>query len=159
MTSEHLTVSQRAYRLAYRLAYLLMYGYRFLRRPRTYGVQLILKAGPQILLVRHSYGHTTEWALLGGGRRKREDPLACARRELREELGICGVFRHLGVLELFHNYHDDTVNVFVVSDFSGELRLDKIEIDEAQWFEIDNLPPNLSPLASRVLRLAHRGNA
>lgn len=151
MTNEQLTTSERAYRVAYRMAYLLMSGYRFLRRPRTYGVQLILEAGSQILLVRHSYGHRTEWALPGGGRQRREDPLACARRELHEELGVSGAFRHVGVVELFHNYHDDKVSVFVVTNLSGPFLLDKIEINEAQWFGINSLPTNLTALAAHVL--------
>ena len=80
--------------------------------------------------------------------------MACARRELDEELGISGVFREVDVVELFNDYHDDTVNVFVVTGISKQLHLDKIEIDEAQWFEINDLPTNITALASHVLRKA-----
>ena len=44
---------------------------------------------PAILLVRHSYG-PQHWALPGGGLASGEDAEACARRELREELGLAG---------------------------------------------------------------------
>jgi ADP-ribose pyrophosphatase YjhB (NUDIX family) len=145
---------RRAYRLAYRLAYLAMYAYRFVMRPRTQGVQLILKTDMSILLVRHSYGRRGEWALPGGGRKRSERPVACARRELKEELGVSGAFREIGTLQLFHNYHHDTVTIFVVTDLSDPLRLDGIEIEQAQWFAIDHLPTTLSPLAFHVLRMA-----
>ena len=150
--SEPITTSQQVLRLAYRVAYLLIYSYRFLRRPQTYGVQLILTSGTQLLLVKHTYGHRSEWALPGGGRRRGESALACAHRELAEELGVVGVFREVDVVEVFHNYHYDTVNVFVVTGIWEQLQLDKIEISEAQWFEANNLPTNLTVLAATVLR-------
>jgi 8-oxo-dGTP pyrophosphatase MutT (NUDIX family) len=80
----------------------------------------------------------------------------CARRELKEELGISGEFREIGILELFHDYRHDTVSIFVVTDLSNALRLDGIEIVQAQWFPTDHLPANLSPLAFHVLRMALR---
>jgi 8-oxo-dGTP pyrophosphatase MutT (NUDIX family) len=147
-------IRQRAYRLAYRAAYCAMCAYWFVVRPRTRGVQLILKAEISILLVRHSYGDRGEWALPGGGRRRSEDPVLCARRELKEELGISGEFREIGTLELFHDYRHDTVTIFVVTDLSNAPRLDGIEIVQAQWFPTDHLPANLSPLAFHVLRMA-----
>jgi ADP-ribose pyrophosphatase YjhB (NUDIX family) len=152
--TNELAIRRRAYRLAYRMAYLAIYTYRFVMRPRTRGVQLILKAGTSILLVRHSYGARGEWALPGGGRRPSEDPVVCARRELKEELGISGEFRGIGTLNLFHNYHHDTVTIFAVTDLSDQLQLDGIEIEQAQWFATDHLPTNLSPLAFHVLRMA-----
>jgi ADP-ribose pyrophosphatase YjhB (NUDIX family) len=129
-----------------------MCAYWFVVRPRTRGVQLILKAEKSILLVRHSYGHRGEWALPGGVRRRSEDPVVCARRELKEELGISGEFLEIGTLELFHDYRHDTVTIFVVTDLSNTPRLDGIEIVRAQWFATDRLPANLTPLAFHVLR-------
>jgi 8-oxo-dGTP diphosphatase len=144
-------IRQRAFRLAYRGAYCVMCAYWFVVRPRTQGVQLILKAEKSILLVRHSYGHR-EWALPGGGRRRSEDPVVCARRELKEELGISGKFLEIGTLQLFHDCRHDTMTIFVVTDFSNTLQLDGIEIVRAQWFATDRLPANLTPQAFHVLR-------
>jgi 8-oxo-dGTP pyrophosphatase MutT (NUDIX family) len=145
-------IRHRAFRLAYRAAYCAMCACWFVVRPRTRGVQLILKAGMSVLLVRHSYGHRGEWALPGGGRRRKEDPVVCARRELEEELGISGEFLEIGTLELFHDYRHDTVTIFLVTDLSNTPRLDGIEIVQARWFATDHLPANLTPLAFNVLR-------
>jgi ADP-ribose pyrophosphatase YjhB (NUDIX family) len=145
-------IRQRAFRLAYRAVYCAMCACWFVVRPRTQGVQLILKADKSILLVRHSYGHRGEWALPGGGRRRSEDPVVCARRELKEELGISGEFLEIGALQLLHDYRHDTVTIFVVTDLSDTPQLDGIEIVRAQWFATDRLPANLTPLAFHVLR-------
>jgi ADP-ribose pyrophosphatase YjhB (NUDIX family) len=98
------------------------------------------------------YGHRREWALPGGGRRRSEDPVVCARRELKEELGISGEFIEIGTLELFHDYRHDAVTIFVVTDLSNTPQSDGIEIVQAQWFRTDHLPANLTPLAFNVLR-------
>jgi ADP-ribose pyrophosphatase YjhB (NUDIX family) len=145
---------QKVQRLIYRVGYLFISGYRFLRRPHTYGVQLIVTSGTELLLVKHTYRHRAEWALAGGARRKGESALACAHRELAEELGVTGAMREVDVIELFYDYHDDTVNVFVVTRISGEPKFDKIEIADAQWFDISGLPKNLTTLTSHVLQRA-----
>ena len=49
----------------------------------------MLRHGHEILLVRHSYGDR-RWMLPGGRMRRGEDPVATARREMRQELGIEG---------------------------------------------------------------------
>jgi ADP-ribose pyrophosphatase YjhB (NUDIX family) len=85
------------------------------------------------------------------GRKKGESALACAHRELAEELGVTGAMREVDVVELFHDYHDDTVTVFVVTRISGAPKVDKIEIADAQWFDISDLPKNLTTLTRHVL--------
>jgi 8-oxo-dGTP pyrophosphatase MutT (NUDIX family) len=149
---EPIEAFQRVYRLIYRVGYVFIYGYRFLRRPHTYGVQLIVTSGTELLLVKHTYGHRAEWALPGGGRGKRESALACAHRELAEELGVTGAMREVDVVELFHDYHDDTVTVFDVTGIAEEPKFDKIEIADAQWFDISGLPKNLTTLTRHVLQ-------
>jgi 8-oxo-dGTP pyrophosphatase MutT (NUDIX family) len=140
------------FRLVYRVGYIFIFGYRFLRRPHTYGVQLIVTSGTELLLVKHTYGHRGEWALPGGGRGKGESALACAHRELVEELAVTGAMREVDVTELFHDYHDDTVTVFVVTRISGAPKVDQIEIADAQWFDISDLPKNLTTLTRHVLQ-------
>jgi 8-oxo-dGTP pyrophosphatase MutT (NUDIX family) len=149
---EPIQAFQRVYRFIYWVGYVFIYGYRFLRRSHTYGVQLIVTTGTELLLVKHTYGHRAEWSLPGGGRGKRKSALACAHRELAEELGVTGAMRKVDVVELFHDYHDDTVTVFVVTGISEEPKFDKIEIADAQWFDINRLPRNLTTLTRHVLQ-------
>ena len=145
---------ERFRRLAYQAAHGVRYVYWFLVLPRTYGVQLVVVRRSEVLLVRHSYMHRTKWALPGGGMHRRENALACARREAQEELALEGDFRELGNVDLYHDFHRDLVRVFVVNARSEDLQLDEAEIVEARWFATDRLPANLTPLAHHILKTA-----
>jgi 8-oxo-dGTP pyrophosphatase MutT (NUDIX family) len=140
-----------AYRTAYRAAHLVRCVYWYLLRPHTCGVQLILLRGKNVLLVRHTYMHRGEWGLPGGGRRRHENPLATARRELAEELGIKSDLTELGEILFFHDFRYDSVHVFQQPEICDQPRVDRLEISEAQWFDGDNLPDNLTPIAKYIL--------
>ena len=74
-------------RLAYRLAFRVLQVRWALARPVTEGVKCLVCDGERVLLVRHTYGPRA-WDLPGGRGRRGEDPLATARREMEEELGL-----------------------------------------------------------------------
>ena len=138
-------------RSAYRGTYLLIYIYWFVFRPRREGVQLIIKQGYQVFLIRHTYMHSGKWALPGGGTKRGESAEASARRELREELGVGGAIQLLGVYDIFHDYHHDTIHVFVASIWGQQPSLSAVEIDEGRWFDARDLPERLTPLLEALI--------
>lgn len=95
----------------------------------------------RILLVRHGYG-SGRWALPGGGVGRNEDPHACARREMREELGC-----ELDDLQLAGEFDDlfygaPHHNLVFTCRFVGDPAPDGREIIEVGWFARDGLPPD-----------------
>jgi ADP-ribose pyrophosphatase YjhB (NUDIX family) len=146
-----MNTGKRIGRWAYQLAHGARFVYWCLFRPRTHGVQIIVRKHSQILLVLHSYMDRGCWGLPGGGMDKRESAMACARRELREELALDGDFRQLGTVDLTHDFHRDLVRVFLVENHSGDMQLNEAEITEARWFDVDRLPGNLTKLTRHIL--------
>lgn len=127
--------------------------YRLSKRPSA-GISVIaLGEGGEVLLVRHAYG-SGRWSLPGGGLGRREDPYACARREMREELGC-----ELAEVELTARI-DGTLygaphrSFLFTARFAGEPRADGREIVEIGWFARDAMPADLADITASRLRLA-----
>lgn len=123
--------------------------------PRTIGVRAVLldPAGSRVALVRHTY--LDGWYLPGGGVKKGESTLAAIRRELREEIAIENV-RIAHVLGVYHSMRegkDDHVVIYIAHAVTdGDTPLcptDMIEIEQARWFALDDLPDSLSPATRR----------
>ncbi|MCT8001690.1 NUDIX domain-containing protein [Sphingomonas sanguinis] len=123
-------------------------------RPRTFGVRaILLDQAHRVALVRHTY--TDHWYLPGGGVKKGESTLAAIRRELREEIAIENV-RIAHVLGVYHSMRegkDDHVVIYIAHAVTdGDTPLcptDMIEIEQARWFALDDLPDSLSPATRR----------
>ena len=84
-----------------------------------------------------------------------------AKRELYEETGLTAhSLELLGVFsgkELFYTYpNGDMVSnvdiAYLCENFSGELTSQTDEIIDLRWFDIDDLPDNISPPVIPVLR-------
>ncbi|RKN86133.1 NUDIX hydrolase [Paenibacillus ginsengarvi] len=104
------------------------------------------------------------WALHGGIVEMGEEVEDAAKRELYEETGLVanklellGVFS--GETRMYTYPNGDEVYligiVYVCNDFSGELIPETDETLELKWFDIDDLPqqispPNIKPLESFV---------
>jgi ADP-ribose pyrophosphatase YjhB (NUDIX family) len=119
-------------------------------------VKCIVRDGAgRVLFVRHAYGNRSVWELPGGGLRRREDPEAAVRREMREELGIelAGV-RALGEVEITGSHKRTLLHCFGASTGGAPVRLAAAEIAVARWAPSDAPPQPLGPDAAALLALA-----
>jgi 8-oxo-dGTP pyrophosphatase MutT (NUDIX family) len=122
-------------------------------KPETGGVTVIaIDRQDRVFLARHSYG-SGKWTLPGGGLGRGEDPFACARREMREELGVA-----LEDVELAAQFEETLYGsrhrAFVfTARFAGEPKVDGREVIDSGWFALDALPPDLVSFADYRLRL------
>lgn len=113
---------------------------------------IVARLDGAILLVRHSYG-SGDWCLPGGGLGRGEEAEACARRELREEVGIVPDRMHVvGVIEETISGSHHTAHLFhCITD--AVPRIDRREIVEARFFPTHSLPEPLSHVTRRRLEL------
>ncbi len=121
-------------------------------RPHIHGVKAItVNSAGDVLLIRHSYHLSDRWMLPGGGIDKGEDALLAGLRELREETGCTGHdARLLGVLldrsKGAHNH------IHLVEVHSNDTPVaDGVEILEARFFRLDDLPATVSAPTARRL--------
>jgi len=122
------------------------------------GVRIILVKDRSVVLVTHWYAPWT-WTLPGGGVNKNETPEAAAIRETKEETGF-EVKSLAGEIGKYKGTwgRGDMVMVFYTGDFEGSLALTpNIEIMGRSWFDIDNLPEELSPANRRRIEAYRDG--
>jgi 8-oxo-dGTP pyrophosphatase MutT (NUDIX family) len=123
----------------------------FVTCPTTAGSKVILVHGDEILLIKTTYGYN--YTLPGGLIDKGETPEHAAIREVWEEVGI--KLTHVTTLPSFITYEEyktDTVHGFYTEVPNKEYKLDKIEIDTAEWHHINNLP-KLGSVTERIVQL------
>ena len=124
-------------------------------RSRGVKVMVFNKRG-ELLLIRNSYGSTDLYLLPGGGIGWFETPAAAAVREVKEEVGLdvhglARVSTHFSTRE----GRGDTIHLFRAS-CDGKPAIDGLEVEEARFVRLDDLPENVSPATLR--RIAeHRG--
>ena len=94
------------------------------------------------------------WAYHGGAMEPGESAEETARRELFEETGlVANDISFLGVFsgrEMYHKYPDGVEAyivdiVFVCEDFSGNLLAQPEEVLDLRWFDLDQIPQNITP--------------
>jgi len=123
------------------------------------GVRIILVDERRVLLVSHWYAPWA-WTLPGGGVNKKETAEEAAIREAKEETGFT-VNSIAGEIGLYQGRwgRGDMVAVYYTGDFSGSLSLTpNLEIMARSWFDIDNLPEEISPANRRRIE-AYRDGA
>jgi ADP-ribose pyrophosphatase YjhB (NUDIX family) len=125
------------------LMHSLRHRWRRWRKAPIAGVSVIVtNLGGDVLLLKHSYGPAV-WSLPGGGLGRGEDPLAAARREVREELGVELVrLDSVGTLEEVLSGSPHTAYIFAgICD--RQPRPDRREVTEARFFPSHSLPEPL----------------
>jgi ADP-ribose pyrophosphatase YjhB (NUDIX family) len=122
-----------------------------LRRPLAVGAAgLVVDRDGRVLLVRQSYA-TRRWTLPGGGVKKGETLADCARRELREEVGVVAGPEAVELLGLYANFKQgksDHIAVYVIREWEREA-VNDIEISNAEFFSPDELPDPMSGAVRR----------
>ncbi|MGN3975280.1 NUDIX domain-containing protein [Tsuneonella sp. SYSU-LHT278] len=134
------------HRFALRLAHAIRHRWRRLAKLPLAGVSVIVTdIEGRLLLVRHSYGPGS-WALPGGGMARREEPLAAAAREIREELGC--ELESARVLDRFEETISGSPHTaWLVAGVSRDYpRPDRREVIEARFFPLHSLPEPQSEL-------------
>ncbi len=129
-----------------------------LRGEKAEGVRLVIVDERRILLLSHWYAPWA-WTLPGGGIDRGEEPEAAAIREAREETGL--IVRSIaGTIGIYKGIlgKGDRVHVFYTGDFEGSLAMrPNLEIMARSWFDLDNLPLELSPANRRRIEAYKSG--
>jgi 8-oxo-dGTP diphosphatase len=154
MSALRLTVQHGLYRVAWRAVQL-----RALLWPRLRGrgVKCVLIHRERVLLVRHTYGQRRTWYLPGGVMRRRETPLAAAAREMEEELGLRDLrWRELGARDMRLDGLAVRLACLHAELSDPAVAPDPVEIAEARWFDLRQLPvPRGSDVGSLLLLFLH----
>jgi 8-oxo-dGTP pyrophosphatase MutT (NUDIX family) len=145
MSTLRVAVLRRVYRVAWRGVQLRAQVWP--RRGR--GVKCLITHGGKVLLVRHSYGKRDTWYVPGGAARRGEPMMQAAARELEEELGVSGLaLTDMASMDM--RLERIAVHIMCVHaelPDPAQVRVDPVEIAQAQWFAMDALP---TPLGSEV---------
>lgn len=153
-------VPRVVYRAVYQIALTVVSLYWRVRRPKTYGVKVLLlrrqAEEASVLLIRHTYGSSEFWHLPGGGYRPhKESPEAAATREVEEELGLrIQGLRHIGQYRTSAQGKEDTVSFLqVLVDEAPSLRPGR-EVLEARWFKVSTVGDTIKVYKSTLQALA-----
>ena len=143
----------------------LLYGYLMwmrsivwrVRRPILVGVRALVVRDQLVLLIRHRYGRQP-WSLPGGGVKRHEQLADAARREAREESGVHVEVRHmLGVYDRLMGGVSNYVGVFVCTPLNEPNPPRSLEIAEARFFRLDELPKGIDDGSRRRIDEYLRG--
>lgn len=127
-------------RILYPIVLRILRIYWFIFRPKTRGARCMIRFEDKILFIKHSYG-SGFWNIPGGGTKKKETFEQAAIREVKEEVGIVvkevkKVGSHLSDKE----YKIDQTELFLADVDSEYYKIDNIEIIEARWARLDEIP-------------------
>ena len=106
----------------------------------------------ELLLVRNWSGKQ-QWSLPGGGVARKERPVAAAKRELYEEVGLNIPLKDfIYVATLHHQYEAPIFTVTILKDDLPAKPHNPKEITNLRWFSPKELPADISPLVALALK-------
>jgi 8-oxo-dGTP pyrophosphatase MutT (NUDIX family) len=144
---------QAAGRWLYRGAATIISAYRLIRRPTIHGVRCLIERDGRVLMVRHTYG-PGGWTFPGGLLGRHEDPADAARREVAEELAIdVGPLTYIGQVHVGRRRGAKQIVECYRCMGTTEPHPRPIEIAEAGWFSIDDLPEKTIEGTKSMVRL------
>lgn len=117
-------------------------------KPRT---RVLITTDSHVLLIKNAVG-SRQWTLPGGGYHHNESAENCAKREVKEELGI-----ELGDLQSVGIAHEASKGVIWNYDcFISRLQSMpaisiSFELSDAQWFHVSELPVTIRPYALELI--------
>ncbi|MGD6880037.1 NUDIX hydrolase [Bacillus infantis] len=120
---------------------------------------IILDQNNKLLLQLRKDNHC--WGLTGGSLEPGESLEEAAKREMYEETGLAAknlkLFNVFSGEEFYYKlpHGDEVYNVtatYICNDFDGELRIDHEEVVNLAFFDVDQLPSNISPPDRPVIR-------
>ena len=143
------------WRTALFLAFQVFVAYCAVLRPRVQGVYVAVWYEKRVLVVENSYRPKLYFP--SGGVRRGESPLAAARRELREEVGLeiaPNRFARSFEARLDHDNMKDFVTIFeVFLDSPPTIKLDRREVIAARFVSVNDLSAkNTAVVVSEYLR-------
>ncbi|MFC0561317.1 NUDIX hydrolase [Halalkalibacter alkalisediminis] len=103
---------------------------------------------------------TRNWGLPGGYMERGETVEENLERELIEEMGITlkspSLYRIFSGQDFYHEYPNgdkvySVIMMYIASGYTGEIIVDNKEIKEAKYFDINQLPPQLTRTTKKIL--------
>jgi len=138
-------------RILYKPVYPFKKMFWFIFRPKTFGVQVVVKRNNEFLLVRLGYAHGL-WTFPGGKIDRGETNIEAAHREIREETGLkIKNVKKIGEYKTEKEYKKDTVFCFVASPKTRGVKIDEFEVIESGWFRKNNLPKDRADQVDKIL--------
>lgn len=130
------------------IAFFLIYNKLFdIPRARV----MVLNENDELLLVRNWAGKQ-QWGLPGGGVDRGEQPIAAAKRELFEEIGVKVSIEELThIATIRYQYEAWIYSVKVEKSCIPTTLHNPWEITDMRWFPVKKLPAELSPLIPLVI--------
>jgi 8-oxo-dGTP diphosphatase len=117
---------------------------------------VIEDAQGRVLLLQHRFRPGSGWGIPGGFMQAGEQPEAALRRELREEVGIELEQIELAFVRALERYQQ--VELTFRCTARGAASPQALEVQQAAWFTLDELPAGLShdqrQLIERALQAA-----
>lgn len=113
---------------------------------------VLVDEADRILLLDHVFRARAGWGIPGGFLMKGENPEDALRRELREEVAI-----EISNVKLIFTRtlgRPKQVEIYFRAGVIGDPKPSSFEIKRAQWFALDQLPPDLSNDQRRLIERA-----